>query len=87
MYRCAVFVNEFLLLNEHVQCRGVKFIGNLEGGSFSHLKKMERKAVRLWGKTIGKTIPLRMKKMVIFNVSTKNLLYFKNIQLYMQDAK
>ena len=34
-----------------------------------HLKAMERRAIKLWGEATGKTIPLRMKKICMYNVS------------------
>jgi hypothetical protein len=59
---------EFLLLHDRFQIRGVKILGNMEGVGMAHFKMIERKAIRLWGKTIGKALPIRMKKMVIINV-------------------
>ena len=69
IYCGVIFINEYLLLHDRVQIRGIKIVGDLSGGGWSHISKLERKAVKLWGKTIGKSIPIRAKKLVVLNVS------------------
>ena len=56
-------------LSDPVQINGVKLIGNASDASMEHLKAMERRAMNLWGETIGKTIPVRQKKICMYNVS------------------
>jgi hypothetical protein len=73
LYKSIIFVNEFMLLHDRVQIRGIKLLANLEGGSFNHFRNLDRRAMKMWGKTTGKTIPLRLKKMALINVSTLKL--------------
>lgn len=68
LYKSIIFVNEFMLLHDRVQIRGIKLLANLEGGSFNHFRNLDRRAMKMWGKTTGKTIPLRLKKMALINV-------------------
>ena len=44
-------------------------MGNFEGVSLKHVRSMDRRALKLWGQATGKTIPLRMKKICMLNVS------------------
>ena len=53
-----------------IQINGIKLLGNASEASMKHLKAMERRALKLWGEATGKTIPLRMKKICMYNVST-----------------
>ena len=67
-----------MLLSDPVQINGVKLIGNASEASMEHLKAMERRAINLWGETIGKTLPVRQKKICMYNVSkfVKNFSFF-----------
>lgn len=67
VYRTIIFVEEILLLSDPIQINGIKLIGNATGASMRHLKAMERRAIKLWGEATGKTIPLRMKKLCMYN--------------------
>ena len=41
-----------------------------------HLKALDRRAINLFGESFGKTMPLRMKKVCLFNVSTNSIYGF-----------
>ena len=56
------------IYSDPIQINGVKLVGNATGASLKHLKAMERRAIKLWGEATGKTIPLRMKKICMYNV-------------------
>jgi len=55
--------------SDPIQINGIKLLGNASEASMKHLKAMERRALKLWGEATGKTIPLRMKKICMYNVS------------------
>lgn len=67
VYRSVIFVEEILLLSDPIQINGIKLLGNASDASLKHLKAMERRAIKLWGEATGKTIPLRMKKICMYN--------------------
>ena len=68
----------WLLINcsfsDAIQINGVKLLGNASEASMEHLKAMERRAINFWGEATGKTIPLRLKKVCMYNVSMLKLL-------------
>ena len=83
VFRSVVFVQEILLLrlekkhvgfsiycsfSDAVQINGIKLLGNASEASMEHLKAMERRAINFWGEATGKTIPLRLKKVCMYNV-------------------
>ena len=65
--------SNFTIFSDPIQINGIKLLGNASEASLKHLKAMERRALKLWGEATGKTIPLRMKKICMYNVSTYNL--------------
>ena len=83
VFRTIVFVQEIMLLrfqNSHrtfiesffsdaVQINGIKLLGDASEASMEHFKAMDRRAINLWGNATGKTIPLRLKKICMYNVS------------------
>jgi len=69
VYRSIMFIEEVLLLGDPVQISGIKLLGNFDGLGLKHVRAMERRALKLWGQATGKTIPLRMKKICMINVS------------------
>ena len=54
--------------SDAVQINGIKLLGNASEASMEHLKAMERRAINFWGEATGKTIPLRLKKVCMYNV-------------------
>ena len=67
---------EIFLSSDPIQINGVKLLGNASEASMKHLKAMERRAIKLWGEATGKTIPLRMKKICMYNVSLSIWFHF-----------
>ena len=59
-----------IIFSDPIQINGIKLLGNASEASLKHLKAMERRALKLWGEATGKTIPLRMKKICMYNVSS-----------------
>ena len=59
--------------SDAVQINGIKLLGNASEASMEHLKAMERRAINFWGEATGKTIPLRLKKVCMYNVSMLKL--------------
>ena len=54
--------------SDAVQINGIKLLGNASEASMEYLKAMERRAINFWGDATGKTIPLRLKKVCMYNV-------------------
>ena len=57
--------------SDPVQRNGIKLLGNASEASMEHLKAMERRAINLWGEATGRNIPLRIKKICMYNVSSE----------------
>ena len=88
-FKSVLFVEEILLLrflifsiryntiipffSDPIQINGIKLLDNLSGASMNHFMAMERRAINLWGDATSKTVPLRMKKVCLFNVSTNSI--------------
>ena len=67
--------------SDAVQINGIKLLGNASEASMEHLKAMERRAINLWGEATGKTIPLRLKKICMYNVSMSQRLWLTDTVL------
>ena len=55
--------------SDPIQINGMKLLDNLSEAGMQHLMALDRRALTLWGEAIGKTTPLRMKNICLYNVS------------------
>ena len=56
--------------SDPIQINGMKLLDNLSEAGMQHLMALDRRVLTLWGEAIGKTTPLRMKNICLYNVST-----------------
>ena len=64
------------ILSDPIQINGIKLVDDWSEVSMQHLKALDRRAINLWGESFGKTMPIRMKKVCLFNVSTSSIYGF-----------
>ena len=65
-------VQNHVIFSDPIQINGMKLLDNLSGAGMQHMMALERRAINLWGEAISKTVPFRMKKTCLFNVSTSS---------------
>ena len=73
-YHTLIFV-----FSDPIQINGVKLLENFSEVSMQHLMALDRRTINLWGESSGKTIPIRMKKDCIYNVSTSSIYRLNSI--------
>ena len=55
--------------SDPIQINGMKLLDNLSEAGMQQLMALDRRVLTLWGEAIGKTTPLRMKNICLYNVS------------------
>ena len=69
------------ILSDPIQINGIKLVDDWSEVSMQHLKALDRRAINLWGEATGKTFPIRMKKVCLFNVSTSSIYGFNLLSI------
>ena len=59
---------------------GVKLLEDFSEVSMQHLMALDRRTINLWGESSGKTIPIRMKRDCIYNVSSSSIYGLNSIR-------
>ncbi|CBY33054.1 unnamed protein product [Oikopleura dioica] len=83
VYRAATFVFEYCLLNESFQVNGCRAVGDMQGLTFSYMRHMEIRIVKMWARALDKCLPVRTKSMIIFNQPSFVIMIFKIFQMVM----
>jgi len=68
VYRAAVFLNEFALLDETIQVHGTKVVGDQGSLSWAHIRAQPMRISKLWSECI-ESYPIRNKRVAMIKVS------------------
>ena len=66
--------------SDPIQINGVKLLEDFSEVSMQHLMALDRRTINLWGESSGKTIPIRMKRDCIYNVSSSSIYGLNSIR-------
>ena len=64
------------ILSDPIQINGIKVVDDYSEVSMQHLMALDRRTINLWGEATGKTMAFRMKKVCMYNVSTRSIYVF-----------
>jgi len=64
VYRAAIFLNEFMLLDESIQVNGTKVVGDQGALTWAHITAQPMRITRLWSRVV-ETYPFRNKKVAM----------------------
>jgi len=83
VYRAAVFLWEFMLLDESVQVHGIRVVGDQGSLSFAHIRATPMRVNKMWSKAVDGCYPFRSKGAVMINFPGWFMSIFNLFQAFM----
>jgi len=83
VYRAAVFLWEYMLLDESVQVNGCRVVGDQGSLSWAHIRASPMRISKLWAKAVDNCYPIRNKKTAMIKFPGWFMTIYKIYQTFM----